>query len=111
MRKLIIEGWIHHMCRVSLAVFLTRGHLFLSWEWGLKTFLKYQIDVRNKTVNLHSRKAKTYLSYSTKADWSVCAGNWSWISSGSPAEALYDTFSFCPVRQGSQLDPDGKFTR
>jgi cryptochrome len=45
MRQLKQEGWIHHVCRNSVAVFLTRGDLFLSWERGMKTFLRYQIDV------------------------------------------------------------------
>ena len=45
MRQLKKEGWLHHICRNSLAIFLTRGQLFLTWELGLKTFLKYQIDV------------------------------------------------------------------
>jgi len=46
-----------------------------------------------------------------KADWSVCAGNWSWISSGSPDDALYDMFTFCPVQQGIMIDPDGEYTK
>jgi len=45
MRQLVQEGWIHHICRNSVAIFLTRGDLFLSWERGMKTFFKYQIDV------------------------------------------------------------------
>ena len=35
------------------------GDLWLSWEAGLKLFLEFLLD----------------------ADWSVCAGNWMWISS------------------------------
>jgi hypothetical protein len=45
MRQLRQEGWIHHVCRNSVAIFLTRGGLFLSWERGLKTFFRYVIDV------------------------------------------------------------------
>lgn len=45
MRQLLQEGWIHHVCRNSTAIFLTRGVLFLSWERGMNTFFKYQIDV------------------------------------------------------------------
>ena len=45
MRQLIQEGWIHHVCRNSLAVFLTRGDLFLNWEKGMNVFFKYLIDV------------------------------------------------------------------
>jgi hypothetical protein len=45
MRQLRQEGWIHHICRNSVAIFLTRGGLFKSWNSGLKVFLLYQIDV------------------------------------------------------------------
>ena len=48
MRQLKQEGWIHHVCRNSVAIFLTRGDLFFSWELGMKTFLHYQIDVINR---------------------------------------------------------------
>ena len=46
MRQLIQEGWIHHVCRNSLAIFLTRGDLFISWEKGMIVFFKYLIDVK-----------------------------------------------------------------
>lgn len=45
MRQLLYEGWIHHVCRNSVAVFLTRGVLYLSWEQGHITFLRNLIDV------------------------------------------------------------------
>ena len=45
MRQLIQEGWIHHICRNSVAIFLTRGSLFKSWQSGLKVFLHYLVDV------------------------------------------------------------------
>ena len=45
MRQLVQEGWIHHICRNAVAIFLTRGDLFLSWSKGMDTFFKYQIDV------------------------------------------------------------------
>lgn len=45
MRQLKQEGWIHHICRNSVAIFLTRGDMFHSWEKGLTTFLKYLVDV------------------------------------------------------------------
>jgi hypothetical protein len=57
MRQLRQEGWIHHVCRNSVAVFLTRGDLFLSWERGMKVFLRYQIDVSFKT-----KKTKNHLN-------------------------------------------------
>ncbi len=45
MRQLKQEGWMHHVCRNSVAVFFTRGQLFLSWYKGHRIFLRYLIDV------------------------------------------------------------------
>ena len=36
MTQLREEGWIHHLARHSVACFLTRGHLWISWEEGMK---------------------------------------------------------------------------
>ena len=36
MTQLREEGWIHHLARHSVACFLTRGHLWISWEDGMK---------------------------------------------------------------------------
>lgn len=44
MRQLRSEGWLHHVLRNTVASFLTRGTLWLSWEHGLNHFLKYLLD-------------------------------------------------------------------
>ncbi|KAJ2939748.1 hypothetical protein O0L34_g17939 [Tuta absoluta] len=89
MRQLRAEGWLHHVVRNTVASFLTRGTLWLSWEHGLQHFLKYLLD----------------------ADWSVCAGNWMWVSS-SAFEALLDAGECaCPVTLGHRLDPSGEYVR
>ena len=44
MRQLRTEGWLHHAARNTVASFLTRGTLWLSWEHGLNHFLKYLLD-------------------------------------------------------------------
>ncbi|XP_069358731.1 cryptochrome-1 [Maniola hyperantus] len=89
MRQLRTEGWLHHAVRNTVASFLTRGTLWLSWEHGLQHFLKYLLD----------------------ADWSVCAGNWMWVSS-SAFEALLDSGECaCPVRLGRRLEPSGHYVR
>ncbi|CAG9133430.1 unnamed protein product [Plutella xylostella] len=44
MRQLLTEGWLHHAVRNTVASFLTRGTLWLSWEHGLHHFLKYLLD-------------------------------------------------------------------
>lgn len=68
--------------------FLTRSGLWLSWEIGLEHFLKYLLD----------------------ADWSVCAGNWMWVSS-SAFEKLLDSTKCSIVPFGQRLDPDGCYIK
>lgn len=89
MRQLLAEGWLHHILRNITATFLTRGGLWISWEAGLQHFLKYLLD----------------------ADWSVCAGNWMWVSS-SAFERLLDS-SKCtdPISLGRRLDPKGSYVK
>ncbi|WAR09022.1 CRY1-like protein [Mya arenaria] len=89
MKQLKNEGWIHHVCRHATSTFLTRGDLWLSWEEGLKVFDKYLLD----------------------ADWSVCAGNWMWMSSSAFEKILQCPKCFCPVRYGRKMDPDGVYIR
>ncbi|XP_071094151.1 cryptochrome-1-like [Haliotis cracherodii] len=89
MRQLRSEGWIHHVCRHAVACFLTRGDLWISWEEGLRTFLTYLLD----------------------ADWSVCAGNWMWVSSSAFERILQCSKCFCPVGYGRRIDPSGEFVR
>lgn len=62
--------------------------MWLSWEIGLEHFLKYLLD----------------------ADWSVCAGNWMWVSS-SAFEKLLDS-SKCSIFPLSHLlDPNGDYIK
>lgn len=69
--------------------FLTRGALWISWERGLKHFLRYLLD----------------------ADWSVCAGNWMWVSSSAFEELLDSSYCTCPILLGKRLDPNGDYVR
>ncbi|KAK7792275.1 hypothetical protein R5R35_013307 [Gryllus longicercus] len=89
MRQLVQEGWIHHVARNAVACFLTRGVLWISWEAGLKFFLKYLLD----------------------ADWSVCAGNWMWVSSSAFEQLLDCSHCMCPVNYGRRLDPWGEYIK
>jgi len=89
MRQLKQEGWMHHICRNSVAIFLTRGQLWLSWEKGHRTFLRLLID----------------------GDWCVNAGNWNWISTGDPEEITTSSSCICPVRNGKRVDPQGTFIK
>lgn len=68
--------------------FLTRTGMWLSWEIGVEHFLKYLLD----------------------ADWSVCAGNWMWVSS-SAFEKLLDSSKCSIVPMGQRLDPDGAYIK
>ncbi|KAL4233889.1 hypothetical protein ACF0H5_008562 [Mactra antiquata] len=89
MKQLRHEGWIHHVARHAVSTFLTRGDLWISWVDGLKVFDRYLID----------------------ADWSVCAGNWMWMSSSAFEKVLNCPKCFCPVRYGKKLDPNGDYIR
>ncbi|XP_017145329.1 cryptochrome-1 [Drosophila miranda] len=89
MRQLLAEGWLHHTLRNTVATFLTRGGLWQSWEPGLKHFLKYLLD----------------------ADWSVCAGNWMWVSSSAFERLLDSSLVSCPVALAKRLDPEGVYIR
>lgn len=89
MRQLLIEGWIHHVARNAVACFLTRGDLWISWEEGLKHFLQYLLD----------------------ADWSVCAGNWMWVSSSAFEQLLDCSMCICPINFGRRLDPNGEYIK
>jgi cryptochrome len=83
----------------------------LSWEQGLKTFLYYQIDVFFSIKIIFIKSSNLIIAIFVKADWSVCSGNWNWISSGDPAEALNPTIAFCPINHGKSMDPTGAYIR
>jgi cryptochrome len=44
MTQLREEGWIHHLARHSVACFLTRGDLYVSWERGAEVFEELLLD-------------------------------------------------------------------
>uniref|UniRef100_A0A182Z9F6 Cryptochrome-1 n=1 Tax=Biomphalaria glabrata TaxID=6526 RepID=A0A182Z9F6_BIOGL len=89
MRQLLQEGWIHQVCRHATACFLTRGDLWIDWVKGLQVFDRYLLD----------------------ADWSVCAGNWMWVSSSAFEKVLQCPKCICPVRYGRRMDPKGEYVR
>lgn len=89
MRQLLAEGWLHHCLRNTVATFLTRGGLWQCWEHGLQHFLKYLLD----------------------ADWSVCAGNWMWVSSSAFEKLLDSSICTCPVALAKRLDPEGEYIK
>ena len=88
-RQMKKEGWIHHIIRNALSMFLTRGDLWLNWEHGFNFFLKYLID----------------------GDLSINAGNWMWISSSAFEKSLDSSFSLDPAKFGCSVDPYGKYIK
>ncbi|CAH1799144.1 unnamed protein product [Owenia fusiformis] len=88
-RQMLQEGWVHHVGRHATSCFLTRGDLWISWEEGLKVYLKYMLD----------------------ADWSVCAGNWMWVSSSAFEKVLQCPSCLDPVKYGMRMDSKGEFVR
>ncbi|XP_055542058.1 cryptochrome-1 isoform X2 [Wyeomyia smithii] len=89
MRQLLAEGWLHHILRNITATFLTRGALWISWEAGFEYFLKHLLD----------------------ADWSVCAGNWMWVSSSAFEKLLDSSSCTSPVVLARRLDPKGEYVK
>ncbi|EDO44240.1 predicted protein [Nematostella vectensis] len=87
MTQLRREGWVHHLARHSVACFLTRGDLWISWEEGLKVFERLLID----------------------HDWNLNAGNWMWLSASSFFHAYFRVYS--PVAFGKKTDPNGDYIR
>lgn len=81
------EGWMHHLARHSVACFLTRGDLYISWVRGLEVFQERLID----------------------HDWNINAGNWLWLSSSAFFTAYFRVYS--PSTFGKKWDPEGKFIR
>lgn len=87
MLQLKQEGWMHHLARHSVACFLTRGDLYISWVRGLEVFQERLID----------------------HDWCINAGNWLWLSSSAFFSAYFRVYS--PSTFGKKWDPEGKFIR
>lgn len=87
MTQLREEGWIHHLARHSVACFLTRGHLYQSWEKGLRVFEQLLLD----------------------SDYSLNAANWQWLS----ASAFFYQYSrvYGPVSFGKKTDKSGDYIK
>ncbi|WIA38442.1 hypothetical protein OEZ86_001766 [Tetradesmus obliquus] len=87
MRQLSEWGWMHHLARHSVACFLTRGDLYISWEAGKAVFEELLLD----------------------ADHFLNAANWMWLSASAFFNQYYRVYS--PVTFGKKYDPEGKFIR
>jgi cryptochrome len=87
MAQLRQEGWLHHLARHSVACFLTRGDLWISWEAGQAVFEQLLVD----------------------ADWSINASNWMWLSASAFFNAYYRVYS--PISFAKKYDPEGNYIR
>ena len=74
---------LSYFFRHSVACFLTRGDLWISWEEGQAVFEELLLD----------------------ADWSLNAGNWMWLSASAFFHQYYRVYS--PVAFGKKTDPLG----
>ena len=54
---------------------------------------------------------QVFEKYLLDADWSVCAGNWMWVSSSAFEKVLQCPRCICPVRYGRRMDPKGDYVR
>jgi cryptochrome len=87
MTQLRIHGWMHHLGRHSVACFLTRGDLYISWERGREVFDEWLID----------------------ADWSSNNANWMWLSASAFFNQYWKVYS--PIIFAQKGDMDGTFIR
>lgn len=87
MMQLRTTGFVHHLGRHSLACFLTRGDLWVSWERGADVFEKYLVDW----------------------DESLNAGNWMWLSASAFFHEYYRVYS--PVAFGARWSKGPDFVR
>ncbi len=74
-------------CRHSLACFLTRGDLWVSWTKGAQVFDEFLLDY----------------------DYSLNAANWMWLSCSAFFNAYFRCYS--PVAFARKWDPNGAFIR
>jgi cryptochrome len=87
MTQLRLEGWIHHLARHAVACFLTRGDLFVHWEWGRDAFDRDLVD----------------------ADWALNNGNWMWLSCSC---FFYQYFRvYGPHSFAKKYDKDGAYVK
>lgn len=87
MTQLRKEGWIHHLARHSVACFLTRGDLYISWERGRDVFDELLLD----------------------SDWALNNANWMWLSASAFFTQYFRVYS--PVAFGKNWDKEGVYVK
>lgn len=86
-RQCRTEGFSHFFARESIAVFLTRGYLWVNWERGNEFFQEFMLDYELPVATV------CWLQGSCSAYWQ-------------DKVELYD-----PVQIGKMMDPDGHYIK
>lgn len=86
-RQIRLEGWAHFLMRQSIAVFLTRGYLWVSWVQGKEFFQEFMLDFELPVS-------------------SVC-----WMQSSCSGFFCNQIESYDPCLVGKQMDPEGHYIK
>lgn len=86
-RQIRQEGWATFAAREAIAVFLTRGYLWVSWVHGKEFFQEFMLDFELPVS-------------------SVC-----WMQSSCSAFLCSRVESYNPISVGKQMDPDGHYIK
>lgn len=86
-RQIRLEGWAHFLARQSIAVFLTRGYLWISWVRGKEFFREFMLDFEQPVS-------------------SVC-----WMQSSCSGFFCNQIESYNPTLIGKQMDPEGRYIK
>ena len=86
-RQIRKEGWAHFLARQSIAVFLTRGYMWVSWEHGVNFFQEFMLDFELPVS-------------------SIC-----WMQSSCSGFFCNQIEAYDPCMFGKQMDPEGHFIK
>ena len=86
-RQIRQEGWAHFIARQSIAVFLTRGYLWVSWVKGKEFFQEFMLDFELPVS-------------------SIC-----WMQSSCSGFFCNQVESYDPCLVGKQMDPEGRYIK
>lgn len=86
-RQIKQEGWATFTARESIAVFLTRGYMWVSWVYGKEFFQEFMLDFELPVS-------------------SVC-----WMQSSCSGFLCNRVESYDPILMGKQMDPEGLYIK
>lgn len=86
-RQIRLEGWAHYLARQSVAVFLTRGYLWISWVRGKEFFQEFMLDFELPVS-------------------SIC-----WMQSSCSGFFCEQVETYDPCLVGKQMDPEGRYIK